>query len=186
MNVNPTVTSLRRIAKHSNQSNEHVTPPAIIEAARSVMSGIDLDPASSPLAQTFVKARRYYTRETNGLAQPWRGRIFLNPPGKEIGHTLTTGPKLFWLKLIDSFKEDAVEACYVAYSLEQLQQSQKWTELHMLKFAICIPNSRLSFYKAVEGRLVEERQPTHANAIVYLGHKQDRFREVFGKIGACL
>jgi phage N-6-adenine-methyltransferase len=33
-----------------------------------------------------AKCTRYFTREDNGLAQPWTGRVWCNPPyGREIG-----------------------------------------------------------------------------------------------------
>lgn len=66
---------------HSSDSNEHGTPPHIVEAAREVLGEIDLDPASSPLFNRVVRASRIYTREDDGLQKPWHGRVFLNPPG---------------------------------------------------------------------------------------------------------
>ena len=49
---------------------------------RRSLGGIDLDPASSELAQTVVKADVYLTRFDNGLGQArWlHQRIWLNPP----------------------------------------------------------------------------------------------------------
>ena len=59
---------------------ELYTPPEIIEAARRVMGTIDLDPASSEIANKRVMATRYYTKETDGLSQEWHGNIWMNHP----------------------------------------------------------------------------------------------------------
>ena len=70
-----------RVAKHSSASVEHYTPAGIVDLARSLMGGIDLDPASCAKANEIIKAARYFTEEMDGLAQDWRGSIWLNPPG---------------------------------------------------------------------------------------------------------
>jgi len=69
------------IIQHSSESTEHFTPPEYVEAARRVLGHIDLDPASSPVANEIVKADCYFTAEANGYLQPWAGRVFVNPPG---------------------------------------------------------------------------------------------------------
>jgi len=44
------------------------------------MGGLDLDPATCEEAQAEINAPTYYTKKENGLARPWFGRVFLNPP----------------------------------------------------------------------------------------------------------
>ena len=63
---------------------EWYTPSEFVEAARDVMGGIDLDPASSDIAQRTVKADVYFTETDDGLTQEWRGRVWLNPPYSNI------------------------------------------------------------------------------------------------------
>ena len=54
--------------------------PQYIEAARTCLGAIDLDPASAPVAQKTIRAARFFTRDDDGLRHEWRGRIWLNPP----------------------------------------------------------------------------------------------------------
>ena len=62
-------------------NNEWYTPPDILEHARAVLGGLDLDPASSEVANQHVRASRYFTAEDDGLSQTWPvGRIWMNPP----------------------------------------------------------------------------------------------------------
>jgi DNA N-6-adenine-methyltransferase Dam len=60
--------------------NEWYTPKEYIDAACDVLGSIDLDPASSALAQRTVRATAYFTIDDDGLTKEWRGRVWLNPP----------------------------------------------------------------------------------------------------------
>ena len=43
----------------------------------------ELDVCATP---ENAKCRKFYTKEQDGLAQPWQGRVWCNPPyGREIG-----------------------------------------------------------------------------------------------------
>ena len=65
---------------HNSGETEWYTPAEIIEAARAVMGGIDLDPASCANANATVKATTWWSTEDDGLKQVWQGRVWLNPP----------------------------------------------------------------------------------------------------------
>lgn len=43
----------------------------------------DLDVASPPGGPPFVPCERYFTQEDDGLAQPWHGLVWMNPPYSE-------------------------------------------------------------------------------------------------------
>lgn len=63
------------------KTDDWITPRSIID----VLGRFDLDPCSS-LKQPWPCAVQSYTREDNGLAKPWHGRVWMNPPyGAELG-----------------------------------------------------------------------------------------------------
>lgn len=56
-------------------SDEWYTPKWIIDR----LGPFTLDPCS-PSVRPFDTALRHYTKDDDGLSQPWKGRIWLNPP----------------------------------------------------------------------------------------------------------
>jgi hypothetical protein len=58
---------------------EWYTPERYITAAREVMGGIGLDPATHATAQQTVQATRHFTAADDGLQHEWQGRVWLNP-----------------------------------------------------------------------------------------------------------
>lgn len=197
-------------ALHSVSSSSWFTPPEIIEAAREMMGGIDLDPASEPAAQAHVRAER--ALYAGALEADWTTarKIWLNPPSP---------PREWWSKLANvGLGVGGMQGTYMAYSLEQLSQSQKWAPLSMLQFSVCIPKARirylrtaadalavcelkLKFYGGEPSTILQKERdrlaalppdslvpgpsPSHASAIVGLGMGLDKFAAHFGKFGQC-
>ena len=82
----------------SKVSDQFMTPPNVIELARTAMGSIDFDPASNYIAQQYVKSSNWCiapddieSREitsawydscvfVNGLNTEWHGNVWLNPP----------------------------------------------------------------------------------------------------------
>ena len=59
--------------------DEWLTPPEILRA----LGAFDLDPCA-PVVRPWETAARHYTVADDGLALPWAGRVWCNPPfGRE-------------------------------------------------------------------------------------------------------
>ena len=70
-------------AANSSATPEWPTPPWLAAQLAAEFGPWDLDPAATA---ANAKAALYYTVEDDGLAQPWKGRVWLNPPyGRAIG-----------------------------------------------------------------------------------------------------
>lgn len=149
---------------------EWYTPAQYLDAARQVLGGIDLDPASSRMANETVKAAQFYDVGDDGLLQNWHGRVWLNPPyGKGSG--------LFTSKLVDEYTEQRVTAAVLllnAYGFDSTWFQPLWDH------PICFTNHRIQFYSPQR----ETGGPANANIFVYLGPDRAAFLETFAQFGA--
>ena len=133
-----------------------------------------MDPASCAFAQRVVQADVFYTKEDDGLKQPWRGKVFLNPPFSfpAIAH--------FVEKLCAGIASGDV-AC--AILLTNNNTYTKWWHLAARHAeAVCFTAGRINFYKADGAKA----QPTNGQTFFYFGPDVFRFYRMFGKIGEIL
>lgn len=154
--------------------NEWYTPAPYCAAARRCMGGIDLDPASAPLAQETVCAGEFFTAEDDGLVRPWHGRVWLNPPYSRplIG--------AFNDKLVEEYSSGRVEA---AVMLTHAYSDTAWFyAAARCCSALCLTRGRISFY-GPDGRLAS---PTQGQAFFYFGKDGPEFCDVFGEFGVVL
>jgi hypothetical protein len=132
------------------------------------MGGIDLDPASSVLANEVggINARKIFTIEDDGLSQPWSGRVWLNPPGGRVGQRSRAA--VWWDKLLSEYSSGRVkQAIFLGFSLEILATSQD-SLLWVGEVPFCVPRRRMQFLREIDGKLVPGTRPTHSNVIAYL------------------
>lgn len=155
---------------------EWYTPRRYLDAAAKVMGGIDLDPASSETAQQHVKAKRYFTMDTDGLRQQWSGRVFLNPP--------------YAMPLIRQFVNKMTSSYVDGEMREGILLTNNATDTEWFHIAasvcagICFTRGRISFLQARDGDLLEKASPTHGQAFFYFGPDLARFTEVFTEFGS--
>jgi DNA N-6-adenine-methyltransferase (Dam) len=155
----------------SSESDEWYTPAEYIAAAREVLGGIDLDPASCEEANRTVGATVIYTIQENGLDQPWRGRVYTNPPyGGQA-------PK-FMDKLRAEYEAGNVPAA-IAF-LNAYSTDAKWFQ-PLFDYAVCFVAGRIP---RIEPGGKVGNHPTFGSAFVYLGPDCARFARIFGRFGA--
>lgn len=156
---------------HNSGENEWYTPTAYIEAARQVLGQIDLDPASSLRANAVVKAERFFDSQTNGLAQDWKGRVWMNPPYAQplIGQ--------FCDKLVDSVAIGNVSAAVVL--VNNASETSWYHALMSLASALCGPRGRVSFWSPRE----TVAAPLQGQSVIYFGPRSTEFRQAFSVFG---
>lgn len=151
--------------------NEWYTPADLIERARAALGGIDLDPASSAMAQKAIKAGAYYDEKRNGLAHNWGGRVWLNPP---YAQPLISQ---FMEKLRDEYQAGRVKA---AITLTHNYTDTRWfQDSAAVASAICFPRGRVKF----EGASGEVASPTQGQAFMFFGVDPSPFIHGFSDLG---
>jgi phage N-6-adenine-methyltransferase len=151
--------------------NEWYTPAVYIDLAREVLGGIDLDPASSELANATVQASTFYNAEDDGLTERWAGRVWINPPYAQ--------PLIeqFVNKLTEEFKERNVSA---AILLTNNYTDTAWFRTaYSVAGAICFTRGRVKFVDP-DGKIAA---PTQGQAFFYFGPNPAAFNRVFREIG---
>jgi hypothetical protein len=160
---------------------ERYTPAKYIEPVRQVLGEIDLDPATSELAQQTVRAIKYFTLDDNGLLQDWRGRIFLNPP--------------YHRELMPAFIDKLIVEIGAGRVTEAILLTNNSTDTEWFSVAlrlcdqVCFTHGRINFLDQYGNAVL----PTQGQAFFYYGANLDKFLSVFntmegfdGWVGLCL
>lgn len=156
---------------NNSGNNEWYTPAEIIEAARSAMGSIDVDPASNDIAQKVVKAGAYYTAETNGLDKTWVGNVWMNPPYASdlIG------------KFIDKLIAERQNYRQAIVLVNNATETEWFNKIISISSAVCFPKSRVKFYMP-DGKT---GAPLQGQAVLYIGENKDKFYSAFACMGWC-
>ena len=165
-----------RVAKNvhvSNNSGENswYTPTKIINSAIKVMGEIDLDPASSEIANQNIQAKKYYTEEDNGLSKEWYGKVWLNPPYSQ--------PE------IDNFSQAVIEKDFdeIMVLVNNATETKWFQRIAKKSNCICFINKRLKF---LDKKGLSTGSPLQGQVVVYIGKKVEEFVQEFNNHGFCM
>jgi phage N-6-adenine-methyltransferase len=152
--------------------DEWYTPPEYIAAATEVMGRIDLDPASSERANRIVKASKYYDEKSDGLAQFWAGKVWMNPPyaAELIG--------LFISKFAKHVLNGDISEGIVL--VNNATETRWFNDLISVAAAVVFPNGRIRF---IDKKGKASGTPLQGQAVVYVGENVEKFISVFGAFG---
>jgi ParB family chromosome partitioning protein len=158
----------------STGEQEWFTPASHLDAARQVLDAIDLDPASCAAAQERVQATTFYSKQDNALVQPWKGRVWLNPPYSQ------PAIQRFVEKLVDELKTGNVTAAILLTN--NGTDTDWWHTAAAAAQAVCFTRGRIKF----ESPASESTTPLQGQTFLYFGPEPERFREVFQQFGIVL
>lgn len=157
------------------KTTDWYTPPYILDLVRNVFhpKAIELDPCSCAMADSFVNAKKYYTKEENALQQDWVAKtVFLNPPyGKQVGE--------FIKHLIFSLEMKTVDEAILL--INSNTSTGYWQHAYKHSTAISFPDHRIAFIDEY-GNV--QKSPRYSNSIFYFGKSYSRFYMLFSTIGA--
>lgn len=164
------------------KSDEWYTPLDIIKAARLVLGDIELDPASSHEANKIVQAKRYYSKEDDGLAQAWNARTcWLNPPyGRQNGSGKSI-IRMFVTRLIEEYRAGNVKQ---AILLTTVQTNATWFQ-QLWEYPMCFTSRRVAFLKPINGKIAPDSRTSHTlgTALIYPGPHEQTFINTFSQFG---
>ncbi len=184
---------------NQNSGNfEYYTPGQFTDAAREVMGGIDLDPASSYIANQRIKAKKIFTKEDSGLMNIWNGRVWMNHPfskGEKKCHKnrgrckkqtckdrgyhidIDLPGNTQWIKRIiaEYEKGHVTEAIMICYA----STSETWFK-PLLSYIQCFIAGRVDYYDP-EGNQI--KGCPKGSVITYLGKNTEKFKKEFLQFG---
>jgi hypothetical protein len=160
------------LAQVNSGNDEWYTLDRELDLVRAALGGgtIDLDPASCAVAQRRVRAKRYFTKQTDGLMQQWRGTIFCQPPYSRMME--------FTDKLITEYEAGRTTA---AIMLAPTSTSTKWFQkAGRAASAICFTNGKSLKFVGPDGK---KANPWQGHAFFYFGRDLQLFVQTFSDIG---
>jgi hypothetical protein len=163
------------------------TPDEYLSAVRECLGEIELDPATHEVFQKRIRAKNYYTRETNGLENPWFGKVWLCTPYGQ--------PEL--TQFIQKAKKEW-DSGNIKEMLIMTHSSETWEDWFHLAESICsailfvkgcvkwVPawGDRIDSLKLIG---IDEtcfpKYSVHGSVIFYSGDNPEKFKGIFSRFG---
>lgn len=162
-----------QLINQTSNDVEWYTPQYIIEAVRSTMGSIDLDPASCAKANETVNADRFFTIDDDGLTQNWWGNVWLN-------HPFSRSENATWVnKAESSWLGNPPGVVSAITMITFASTSESWFQ-PLFYYPQCYLSPRVH-YIGGDGQPVT--RSTKGSVVTYMGPDPKRFAEVFGKLG---
>jgi ParB family chromosome partitioning protein len=166
-----TARDAHQLINQDSGDTEWYTPPEIVEAARLTLGGvIDLDPASSLIANQRIRATKIFTITDDGLRQQWHGRVWMNHPFSAAGNPV-------WVrKLVEEYEAGrVVEACCICFAAT----SERWFQPLAVR-PQCYMSPRTNYYLP-DG--TKKPGVTKGSVVTYFGPNPQRFADAFRRFG---
>lgn len=150
-------------------TNEWFTPLEFIERVHGFYPGNFFDAASCDLAQRYIQAFAYATKENSGLNCPWERYTFCNPPYK--------------MPYIAQFAQKAVYEAAIGKEIVFLCNANTETGWFQMLAKAC--TIRLDFSKRLKfwHPDVKKSQNGQGQCCFYFGERDLTFVEMFGDMG---
>lgn len=118
----------------SSKTDDWETPKDFFDDLEKKFGKFDLDPCAT---KGNAKARRFFTKEDNGLEKKWDGRVFVNPPyGRTIG---------LWMKKSWESSRDGAD---LVVCLVPARTDTAWWHEYAMRGIIVFIRGRLKFGKS--------------------------------------
>lgn len=162
---------------------ELITNKDLVMTAHALMGGIDLDVASSKVANQYVGAKKYFTPTDDGLnAQEWFGKVYLFPPSgtyywdrqndrwkmtRGSARSMVSSHAVWFRRLFKAWYENEIEqGLFFSNCPDMFRYEQK-----LFDFPVCILRTAPTLIKNSSEGIKDHK--TCTSFLVYLQPKDD-------------
>lgn len=193
---------IKNIHSGLNEDIELITSQDLVCSAHSLLGNIDIDVASSKLANQYVGADNYFTPSDDGLNdQRWYGKVYLFPPSgayywdentgrwkitRNTSKSLRSSHAVWFAKLYKSWiKKEIEQGLFFTNCPDMIRYDQK-----IFDFPVCILRTSPVLFRNSGGEVFQHK--TCTSLIVYLQPQNDptaatqKFIDIYGSKGRVL